>query len=370
MTNSANNGWLDEELTPRERVRRALANEPIDRPAAVNPTSNINVELMDQTDSPFPDAHRDPEKMSNLAEAGHTVLGFDTIMPCFSIIQESVALGLDIDWMEKDNWATCRNPPCTTADDLKFPEGWIKEETSVCLIESIRELRRRHPDTYLIGKTMGPWTMGYHWFGTENFLLMSYDDPDEVMRSLHIMKETTIEFGLAQIEAGADALTVPDHATGDLVNGQYYHDFLYELHCELSEAIPCPLIMHICGRTVDRMPDIGKTGFTAFHFDSKNLPGEAMEALGPKCQLVGNINNPHVLFKMDPEFAYAEAVRAMNAGVMCVGPECAVPLVAPTQNLKAISQAARDYPTMSEDDRKAWEAKAPEYDIMGNIAED
>ena len=74
---------------------------------------------------------------------------------------------------------------------------------------------------------------------------MTIDDPDATMRALHILKEITVEFGLAQIEVGADVLTLPDHATGDLVNAEYYRRFLFDIHCELAERIPCPSIMHI-----------------------------------------------------------------------------------------------------------------------------
>jgi len=52
---------------------------------------------MDYTESPFPEVHRDPEQMTALAETGHTELGYDTIMPIFTIIQESVALGCEVD---------------------------------------------------------------------------------------------------------------------------------------------------------------------------------------------------------------------------------------------------------------------------------
>ena len=51
---------------------------------------------------------------------------------------------------------------------------------------------------------------------------MTIDDPDETMRCLHKLKELSVLFGEAQIAAGADALTFPDHATGDLVSGEYY----------------------------------------------------------------------------------------------------------------------------------------------------
>ena len=52
---------------------------------------------------------------------------------------------------------------------------------------------------------MGPWTHGYHSFGVEQFLLMSVDDPCKTKRCLDRLKEITVQFGLAQIEAGADA---------------------------------------------------------------------------------------------------------------------------------------------------------------------
>ncbi len=344
-----------------ERALRALQGEPVDRPAAITPTSVVNVELMDYSESPFPEAHRDPEKMTALAETGHTVLSYDTIMPVFTIIQESVALGCEVEWAEKDNWATCRGRLAVRPEDLKFPKDYLRHEACSCVLESLRELKRRHPDVLIIGKTMGPWTLGYHFFGTQDFLLMTIDDPDATMRALHILKEITVEFGLAQIQAGADVLTLPDHATGDLVSAEYYRRFLFDIHCELAERIPCPLIMHICGRTVDRMPDIGRTGFDAFHFDSKNLPDESLDAIGSKVRLVGNVNNPKALFTGAPEAAYAETVRALDAGVPAVGPECAVPLRAPTENLKAISRAATEFPELSLPDREEWRSLAEVY---------
>ena len=160
-------------------------------------------------------------------------------------------------------------------------------------------LRREFGDEVaIIGKTMGPWTLGYHCFGVEPFLLMSLDDPGKTKLALDRMKEATIVFGLAQIEAGADALTVPDHATGDLVSADYYKRFLRDLHIEFVERLPVPLILHICGRTVDRMGYIAETGIAAFHFDSKNAPSESMAAMDDRVSLVGNINNPETLDRM------------------------------------------------------------------------
>ncbi|MFP6759512.1 MAG: uroporphyrinogen decarboxylase family protein, partial [Alphaproteobacteria bacterium] len=186
-------------------------------------------------------------------------------------------------------------------------------------------------------------TLGYHVFGVEPFLLMSLDDPGRTKAVLDRLKEATVQFGLAQIDAGVDALTLPDHATGDLVSGEYYERYLKDLHIEMVERIPIPLILHICGRTVDRMGFIAETGMAAFHYDSKNEPEEAMEAVHGGIALVGNINNPETLFSKGPEEVHAEVVRNLEAGVQLIGPECAIPLQTAIENLLEIPKTVREW---------------------------
>ncbi len=337
---------MTETMTSRERVLAALRREPVDRTPVVNPTSVATVELMDLVDAPFPDANREPELMARLAATGHTELGFDSVMPVFSIIQESSALGCKIQWEQKDNWPTVkmREPIYETPDDIRIPDDFLDHPDTRCVLEAIRILRRDLGDSVaIIGKTMGPWSLGYHCFGVEPFLLLSLDDPQATHLCLERLKEATIVFGLAQIEAGADALTLPDHATGDLVSGEYYHRYLQDIHVEFAERLPVPLILHICGRTVDRMGYIAETGMAAFHYDSKNEPGESMEAVGGRISLVGNVNNPETLFARGPEEVEAEVRKNLAAGVQLVGPECAIPLQTSIENLRAIPKAVLDW---------------------------
>ena len=207
------------------------------------------------------------------------------------------------------------------------------------MLEAIALLKRRWGnDVAIVGKAMGPWTLGYHVFGTQAFLLMTIDKPDEVRRSLDILKELTVQFAVAQVEAGADVLTLPDHATGDLVRAEYYRDFLQDIHTELCDRIPCPLILHICGATEDRMPYIRQTGFAGFHFDSKNDVYRSLELMRGQCRLVGNINNPQTLFCRDVSAVRQEVRKVLDAGITLVGPECALPLACPLENLKAIPE--------------------------------
>ena len=268
------------EMSKKERVLAALNKQDVDRTPVANPTSVATVEMMDLVDAPFPEACRSAELNAKLAATEISQFDFDSIAPYFSIIQESSAIGCEMQWEQKDNWPTVRmsNPIWKTASDIKVPANFLDHPDVKVITDSIRILKKEFGDEVpIIGKTMGPWTLAYHVFGVETFLLGSVDNPDETAEALEKLCEFTYLFGEAQIDAGADVLTVPDHATGDLVSGQYYQKFLQDIHTEMAERFSVPLILHICGRTVDRMPFIAETGMHAFHFDSKNSPQEAMD---------------------------------------------------------------------------------------------
>ena len=172
---------------------------------------------------------------------------------------------------------------------------------------------------------------------------MSLDDPGKTKLCLDRMKEATIQFGIAQVEAGADAITLPDHATGDLVSGEYFNRYLRDLHIEFAERIRIPIILHICGKTEDRMEYIAHSGMAAFHYDSKNDPSESMAIMQNRISLVGNINNPETLFAKGPEVVRQEVNKNMNASVHLVGPECAIPLQTSIENLKEIPLAVKEW---------------------------
>src|SRR3954466_4506819 len=215
-----------------------------------------------------------------------------------------------------------REPIYETPDDIRIPDDLLDHPDVRCGLDAVRILRRELGDEVaIIGKTMGPWSLGYHCFGVEPFLLMSLDDEGKTKLCLDRMKESTIQFGQAQIEAGADALTLPDHATGDLVSADYYRRYLRDMHIEFAERLDAPIILHICGRTVDRMPFIAETGMAAFHYDSKNQPGESMEAVDGRISLVGNVNNPSTLYAKGPAEVAAEVRANLEAGVQLIGPE-------------------------------------------------
>ena len=343
-------------LTGRERYVNALLGRPVDKYPVGSPTSLATYEQMRHLGVEWPEAHYDAELIAVLAERSYTELGYDTIMPYFSIIMGAAALGAPIDWGQ-DPWEfdkasgkiitgprmPAAKPPniWQAADDVEIPANFLEQREARAITESITILRQRHPDACIVGKVMGPWTLAYHMFGPQDFLINVILDPDFVHSVLRDLKDVSVEFANAQIAAGADVITLADHSTGDLVRAETYRDFLMPVHQEITPKINSPVILHCCGKTLDRMKYIMEAGFEAFHFATENDPHEAKQAVGDFV-LVGNVSNFVTLYTGRPEDVHVEVLDIKHAGVEIVSPECAVPPQVLDRNLRAIVTSARD----------------------------
>jgi len=314
-----------------------------DRISVANPTSIISVELMEKTGIFFPEAHLDPVKMAELAAAGYEILGFDSIMPEFSVQQEAAALGCVVDWGGPNMMPDAKTHPAKEVNDIQIPENLLEKPSMQVVLRALEILRRNYGDhVALIGKVMGPWTLSYHLAGVQDFLLWTLTDPDKVRGCLNSLKEVTISYAKAQLQSGADVVVVADHATGDLVSPKAYQEFLLPIHQEINQRIEGPTILHLCGNCSDRLRLFVEAGFDAYHFEWQVDADMAVRTVNHEMSLIGNIANRDVLFGGTPEDVYKQARYGIEAGVDILAPECAVPLQTPIANLKAIVEAAKE----------------------------
>ena len=301
------------------------------------------VEQMEIMKARFPEAHLNGQKMARLAAGAYEILGYDAIMPVFSVVQEAAAMGCEIDWGAEDQMPTVRSHPFTDPDSILIPGDFLHKPSILAATEAIRILKKKYgKEAAILGKVMGPWTLSYHLHGLQNFLIQTITTPEVVRGFLNALKEVTLLFARAQLEAGADLLCLADHATGDLVSPECYRDFLLPVHQEIAGRLSCPIILHICGDTTNRLEYIAHTGFAAFHFDSKVKTKVARQIVGRRILLVGNINNAETLLSGSEEAVRGEARLALQEGVDVLAPECAVPLRTPIRNLKVLLQVAKE----------------------------
>lgn len=314
-----------------------------ERPPAVNPTSIACHDLMDAANVSFPQAHLDSNAMAELSLAGHEIIGFDTVMPEFSVDQEAAALGAAVDWGDRDRMPDTKSFLYEDFSDIIMPDDFLEKPSMRVVLEALSILRRHVGGRVaIIGKVMGPWTLSYHMTGTQNFLLqIGLGEKEKVRKMLDQLMPVTIASARAQFQAGADIVVLADHATGNLVGPHHYEELLLPFHKKLTEEIEGPLILHVCGNCTDRLELFAEAGFDAYHFEWCVDAKAAVKRVGKRMSLVGNINNPQVLYQGTPEDVYKQARYAIEAGVHMIGPECAVPLATPLENLKAIVAAVQ-----------------------------
>ena len=322
----------------RNRFLAAIARTGSARTTAYGTgTSIVCRELMEQTGAWFPEAHLDAEKMAALALTGHTVLGFDVVMPLFSVCHEAAAVGCNVNWGGPDAMPESGKPIFRDPDDIRIPPDLLTRPGCAVPLRAISLLKNRLGDAAAVcGKVFGSWTQAYHYFGVERFLMGAIDDPDRTRQIIDRLLPVTLQFAAAQIEAGADCILLADHATRDLCGPRMYEEFLLPLHRRLAEEIKAPVILHICGNTSDRIAMIAQTGLAGFHWDTKTgSPAEVRRLAGPRLALMGGISN-YKLLRSTPEEIAADREAAALAEIDVIGPECAVPLATPLANLLAI----------------------------------
>lgn len=338
-----------ETMTSYERVIAVFRGEKPDRTPLICPTSVATVECMEMSGAKFPEAHTNGEIMARLAMTGHDILGFDSVFPYYGVQNEAAAYGAVLDWGKLDEMPKQKKHALDGPEGFEIPADIYDRAPMKAILDAIRILKDKYAGKVaVIGKVMGPWTLSYNLYGTQEFLMETVLDPDRVREFLHAFKEASLEFAIKQVEAGADIIMWADHATGNLVSAAAYEEFLFPVHKELTarfhEACPgIPLILHTCGRTNDRLHLFRDAGFDSFHFDSVNDTAEMMKIAGDKIILTGGVNNPRVLLEGKPEDVRKNVIHLLENGVKLISPECAIPCRVPNENLLEILKTIREF---------------------------
>ena len=319
-------------------------NAPRYIPACGSAVSMVTTELMDRCGCSFPEAHCDAELMAGLAMAGHTITGFDNVMPVFSTRHEMAALGAEVNWGKKNIMPDSKKALLGSLDELvAIPADFLKRPAAKVVLDALGLLKQRlGNDAAVLGKVFGPWTLGYDVYGVEDFLIGSLTEPDKVKRAMEKMLDVTLLFIRAQIEAGADAIALCDHCTRDLCSPETYRDFLLEIHTRIVAETPVPIVLHICGNTGDRIAYIRETKVAMFHYDSRTGIAKAIAEAGDM-PLMGGTDNISIVRNGTPETVEIDIQEKLANKIAIIGPECAVPLDAPNRNLEQIASLVRAY---------------------------
>ncbi|MGD1823486.1 MAG: uroporphyrinogen decarboxylase family protein [Pleomorphochaeta sp.] len=329
-----------------ERVFAAFNNQDFDVFPAINPTSVITNELMKKTNSFFPSAHLHPIETYDLALSGHKILGFDSITPYFSIHLEAAALGATIDFSSKKGMPQVIKKPIKNIENYKLPKDFLDKKEFKVFNQIISKLNKSYNKKVpIIGKVIGPWTLAYHLFGVENLIMKTILYPNLIKGFIKELSICPIQFAKQQFESGADFVVWAEHVTSDLVSPEIYREFVLPIHQQAKVELNSygPMILHVCGCLEDRVEILSETNMDMLHIDSRNNYSKSIDSLQSDMQLVGFINNPHLLRKGSKEDVHSSALSLLKQGVKFVAPECAIPFNVPNSNLIELTKTLHQY---------------------------
>jgi len=249
--------------------------------------------------------------------------------------------------------ATVDYLPATRATLNQLPRVDIRRAGRVpILLEAIRRVKDEFGDTLcVVGHAEAPFSAATLLYGLNASMLLLADDPKLLRDTMRVMTEIEIEFALAQLEAGADAIWLGDcNASTHLMSVAKYQELAAEP----------------CRQVIDAIQRAG--GWTFLHNSEESAAGAAAQAalkpsalsigpggslveirhaVGPKQCLLGNVNPILVLARGTPadvERQVREIIDtvSIHGGHILDSGEM-VPRDTPEENIRTMIRVAREH---------------------------
>jgi uroporphyrinogen decarboxylase len=231
--------------------------------------------------------------------------GFDAAILFSDLLVPLEAMGLEVQFTEQGP----RLPaPLRTPDDLARVAAFDPTQRTDFVLDTIRLVREAlGNETPLIGFAGAPFTVATYaiegktskgFVDTKTFF---YRHPEAARRLLALIGETTRDYLLAQVAAGAQAIQIFDSWVG-VVSTDDWDRYVFEPTAALVAAVRgsgVPVIYFANGATTifDR---VGRIGADVYGVDWRIPLDEARARLGGAAAVQGNLD-PAVLYAPIPE---------------------------------------------------------------------
>jgi uroporphyrinogen decarboxylase len=247
--------------------------------------------------------------------------------------------------------ATCDYLPATQASLERLHEhGYRVAGRMPVLLEAIRAVKEHFGDAVCVtGRTAAPFSSATLAFGMDAVLTMPFTDPAFLAEALGFFESYQTQFGLDQLEAGADAIWFGDcSASGHLVSPTIYKEFALEparRTCARYKEAGAVVIYH-ASEEFPAMIDLqAGAGFSILSVGPGIAIEEARRIVDGRVCLSGNVDPLAVLARGTPQDVRDEVTRVvrtvsvrgghvMNSGEM-------VPRETPEENVRVFVETAR-----------------------------
>lgn len=277
--------------------------------------------------------------------------GYDGVMDLEGVNAESEAFGCELSNSENDSPTviSSRIQHFDELEQLKIPD-FGKNVALQRQFNIIKALKCRvGVDVPIYANVQCPFRSGAMLRGLNNFLLDLIENPEKIHALLEITTQMAILYGKKLIEIGTDIL-MPSNplGSGNVISRKHYEEFVYPYDKKMVDSFKesgIPTILHICGKTEDRLSIIADTGYDGVSIDSLVNLEQAKKDVGDRICLIGNVDVFRPLRDGTREEVNRSALECIktggSGGRFMLSASCEVIPDTPEQNLIALIEAVK-----------------------------
>ncbi len=328
-------------MNGRERLSKALKGEATDRPAVICANSTATNEQAETLGIKWPLFHQRSEEMARMAFGACEIFGFDAVRLPFCQTMEAEALGCEVSYRD---FIPGNDVPLYTLGAIpQFPDDFLKRGRIPDLLDAIRLLKRNADGRAMVlGGVVGPLTIARALLDSPPLLKASFRSPEKIVPFLEVGRRACIQLALELIEAGAEAIVIEDMtASPDILHPRTYNNMVAEYERQVIKALPCPVILHICGNVALIAEKMAWTEADGLSIDPKAQPRHMREKVGERMPLIGGIDTTFLSLS-NPNEIKTRCLESLKDGINILAPGCSIPANSPSKNLRAMVHAAEE----------------------------
>lgn len=337
--------------------------ENLDRPPAAIFTQSATIGQMDALGAAWPEAHKDANLMATLATGTIECYGFEGARTCFCLTAETETLGAEVQVDKKDAAPMIRSHPChfdamsgeydDLTEKLMPVEDFLKSGRVKTIIDSVEILKNNkvqnvkkwNSEEYpIVAGNTGVFTLCGNLCDTENIIFGMMMDTDAVDKWTAAITPYVHAYSQALIDAGADVIqTSEPSGSTDMLSPDMFEEAAGKACREaLATKGGFGNILHICGDTSPILEQMA-TVTTGISIEEKVAPEVAVQHVGGKTVLVGNVGSVRPLYQGTPAEVVTGVKHSVDAGFNIISSGCGVAPSTSDENMQAFVDTVKSY---------------------------
>ncbi len=334
-------------LDRRDRLRRALARQPVDRVPVICTGGSMAAapeQVVARSGYSLPAAHGDARAMAGLALAAAGITGFESVGVPLCTTVEAEAFGAEIDPGDARTEARIVREPYASVADVRLPglDELLRHRRVALVVAAVRRLAATSGDLPIIANLIGPLSIAASVVDPTTLLRELRSKPEQTTVLSAAITDFLIAWARQLLGAGADAIVLHEEmVTPALVGPRTFERAVHPHLMRLVAAIHAAggqVLLHMGGALGKSAATVARLGCDGYSPDASLSPGDLREAL-PGVAIVGNVSS--FLLHQGQPAAIAKLADRLIApgGVDVLAPTCGISCLTPLENILAMTGA-------------------------------